>query len=329
MAMLNGSAIELSGLTKRYRRGKGLFTAVDHVTLSVPPGQVLGLLGPNGAGKTTTIKMICGLITPSAGTIRLNGYDVARQRPAAVRQIGAVLEGSRNVYWPMTAWQNLLYFGRLKGLRGAEIRPRAERLLTELGVWDRRNETVGSYSRGMQQKVAVAAALITDPPVILLDEPTLGLDVEAARTVKDWVVHLARDEGKAVVLTTHQLEVAQQLSGRIAVIRDGRIIADLPKGELLARYAEDRFEVRVAGLLNGFVGLLPAGARAEADSESTAVTLRDASTSALYGFLDDLRAKDVPLLSVSQAQPGLEEIFLRLIGKEPDGVVPAGTERAV
>jgi ABC-2 type transport system ATP-binding protein len=327
VAIHDHAAIELSGLTKRYRRGKGLFTAVDDVTLSVPAGQVLGLLGPNGAGKTTTIKMICGLITPSAGTIRLNGHDVARQRADAVRQIGAVLEGSRNVYWPMTAWQNLLYFGRLKGLRGTEIRPRAERLLTELGLWERRNETVGSYSRGMQQKVAVAAALITDPPVILLDEPTLGLDVEAARTVREWITHLAAGEGKTVVLTTHQLEVAQELSGRIAVIRNGKVIADLPTPQLLARYAEDRFEVRVAGELNGFAGALPAGAQAEADSDTTRVTLPNADTAALYAFLDDLKASGVPLLSVGQARPGLEEIFLKLIG-EPDGGTRSGAGRA-
>ncbi len=307
-------AIELAGLTKRYRRGRGWFTAVNDVTLSVPPGQVIGLLGPNGAGKTTTIKMACGLILPTAGTIRVNGYDVGRRRADAVRQIGAVLEGSRNVYWPLTAWQNLMYFGRLKGLRGAEVRPRAERLLTDLGLWGRRDEAVGSYSRGMQQKVAVAAALITDPPVLLLDEPTIGLDVEAARTVRDWIAHLAADEGKTIVLTTHQLPIVQELADRIAVIRDGEIIADLPTAELLSRFAEDRFEVRVAGLLNGFAGKLPAGARAEADAETTRVTLRDTDQGRLNHFLDDLRAKDIPLLSVTQAQPDLEEIFLRLIG---------------
>ncbi len=328
MALRDGMAIELSGLTKRYRRGKDLLTAVSDITLSVPVGQVLGLLGPNGAGKTTTIKMICGLILPSAGTIRLNGYDVARQRPAAVRQIGAVLEGSRNVYWPLSAWQNLMYFGRLKGLRGAEVRPRAERLLTGLGLWERRRETVGSYSRGMQQKVAIAAALITDPPVILLDEPTIGLDVEAARTVKDWITHLAHDEGKTVVLTTHQLGIAQELSDRIAVIRDGAVIADLPTGELLSRFAEDRFEVRVAGRLNGFAGVLPAGARIEADAESTRVALRDASQAALHAFLDELRAKGVPLVSVSQAQPDLEEVFLRLIhsGSEDGSAAAAAVD---
>jgi ABC-2 type transport system ATP-binding protein len=115
--MMDGqSAIELSGLTKRYRRGKDWFTAVNDVTLRVPPGQVIGLLGPNGAGKTTTIKMACGLIVPTAGRIRLYGYDVGKRRAEAVRQIGAVLEGSRHVYWPLSAWQNLMYFGRLKGL---------------------------------------------------------------------------------------------------------------------------------------------------------------------------------------------------------------------
>src|SRR5919197_1800726 len=250
-------AIELSGLSKTYRE----LVAVDDVTLTVPPGTVLGLLGPNGAGKTTTIKMIAGLIVPSAGRIRLSGFDVARQRSQAVRQIGAVLEGSRNVYWPLSAWQNLLYFGRLKGLRGTEIKPRAQQLLTDLELWERRHEPVGSFSRGMQQKVAIAAALITDPAILLLDEPTIGLDVEAARTVKDWIAHLARDQGKTILLTTHQLPIAQELAGRIAVIRDGQIIADLPTPELLARYAEDRFEVRTARTQNELADVLPSGTR--------------------------------------------------------------------
>src|SRR5258708_216909 len=231
------AAMELPALPRRYRRGEGLFTAGNDVALSVPPGQVLGRLGPNGAGKTTTIKMTCGLILPSEGTIRLNGYDVGRQRSHAVRQLGAVLEGSRNVYWPLTAWQNLMYFGRLKGLRGHEIKPRAEQLLADLGLWDRRKETVGPSSRGMQQKVAIAAALITDPPIILLDEPTIGLDVEAARIVRDWITRLAADEGKTIVLTTHQLAIAQELADRIAVIRDGSVIAGLPTPDLLSRDA--------------------------------------------------------------------------------------------
>jgi ABC-2 type transport system ATP-binding protein len=168
----------------------------------------------------------------------------------------------------------------------------------------------------MQQKVAIAAALITDPPILLLDEPTIGLDVEAARTVRDWIAHLAADEGKTIVLTTHQLPIVQELAGRIAVIRGGEIIADLPTADLLSRFAEDRFEVRAAGPRSGISGELPAGARAEADADTTRVVLQDADQARLHHFLEDLRASGIPLLSVTQVQPDLEEIFLRLIGSE-------------
>jgi ABC-2 type transport system ATP-binding protein len=314
------AAIELSGLGKVYGHRKTRFTAVKPTTLSVPQGQVIGLLGPNGAGKTTIIKMIGGLITPTWGTVKLGGYDVARQRRHAVRQIGAVLEGSRNVYWPMSAWENLMYFGQLKGLRSREIKPRAQWLLTELGLWERRRQSVGSFSRGMQQKVAVAAALITDPPIILLDEPTLGLDVEAARTVKDWITRLASDEGKTVVLTTHQLEAAQELSDRIAVIKEGEIIADLPTGRLLDRYAENRYTVTVAGPLGGLDGALPEGSHVDARAGSTRITLPGDNADDLYKLLAHVQWREAHLLSVDQTRPSLEEVFIRLIN---DGEVPA------
>ena len=133
--------------------------------------------------------------------------------------------------------------------------------------------------------------------------------------MRDWIAHLAAGEGKTVVLTTHQLPVARELADRIAIIRDGVIIADLPTAELLGRFAEDRFEVRVAGRLHGLAGALPAGAAAEADAGATRVTLRDADQGRLQNFLGELRAKDIALLSVTQAQPDLEEIFLRLISQ--------------
>ena len=309
--MPEGTAIETLGVQKTYGRGTKALVAVRSTTLKVPWGQVFALLGPNGAGKTTIIKMIAGLVTPTAGTIRLGGFDVARQRAQAVRQIGAVLEGSRNVYWPLSAWENLMYFGQLKGLRAEEIKPRAERLLTELGLWARRHQTVGSFSRGMQQKVAVSAALITDPPIVLLDEPTIGLDVEAARTFKDWIAHLAADEGKTILLTTHQLEVAQELAGRIAVIRDGDIIADLPTAELLARHAENRFEIRITGSLNGAV--LPPSSRVERDGADTRVLLEGSDARAAFVVLDRLGAAGADLVSVTRARPSLEEVLIRLI----------------
>lgn len=306
-------AIELTGLAKTYGHGGATRHAVLPTTFSLPWGQVLGLLGPNGAGKTTLIKMIGGLVTPTAGTIRVGGWDVAKQRSRAVLQLGAVLEGSRNVYWPLSAWENLLYFGRLKGMRTSDIRPRAERLLRDLDLWDRRHEQVGSFSRGMQQKVAVAAALITDPPILLLDEPTIGLDVESARTFKEWIAHLAREERKTILLTTHQLhDVAQELSDRIAVIRSGEIIADLPTSELLRQYAEDRWEIRIAGPIDELADALPSGIQTSTEHGQTRVLLPD-DTATVYTALDRLRTADAHLLSVEKAQPSLEEVFLRLL----------------
>jgi ABC-2 type transport system ATP-binding protein len=307
-------AVELLSLSKTYgrRRDPGV-RAVQDLTLSVEAGQVFGLLGPNGAGKTTTIKMLAGLVTPTSGTARLNGFDNATQRSAAVMQIGAVLEGGRNVYWTMSAPQNLLYFGRLKGLRAQEIRPRAERLLKDLELWERRNEQVGGFSRGMQQKVAIAAALIADPPILLLDEPTIGLDVQAARMVRQWITHLARDEGKTIVLTTHQLNVVQELCDRVAIIKDGIIAADLPLPTLLAQFRENRYRVTVASRLDPARLRLPLGSEVAEDNGGTTVTVPTDSHRGLYHVLDDLRELDAPVESVQRVAPDLEGVFLRLL----------------
>lgn len=305
-------AIELRELTKKF----GGFTAVDRVSLDVAPGEVFALLGPNGAGKTTTIKMMTGLVTPTAGTARVGGYDLHRQRSQAVSQIGAVLEGSRNVYWSLSAWQNLLYFGRLKGLRAAEIKPRAERLLRELNLWERRDQLVSGFSRGMAQKVAIAAALITDPAIILLDEPTLGLDVEAAQTVREWVRKLAQDEGKSIVLTTHQLGMAEELSHRVAVIRSGRIITNLATSELLNRYVEDRFDVQVSGEHLRVAQALPVETTVESADGHTTIQLPTADQDVLHDVLAGLHANSIPVLGVERVKPSLEEVFVKLVREE-------------
>ena len=230
-------AIEIDSLSKTYNKGKrAQVRAVQDLSFAVPAGQVFGFLGPNGAGKTTTIKMLCGLVTPTSGTARLNGYDVARRRGEAMRQFGVVLEGTRSVYWRLSAWENLQYFGRLKGRRGRDLKSRAEWLLGELDLWERRKEQVRELSRGMQQKVAIACALIADPPIVLLDEPTLGLDVQSARTVKTRIRRLASEQGKTVLLTTHQLDMAQELCNRVAIINEGRLVADRSMGDLLGLF---------------------------------------------------------------------------------------------
>lgn len=303
-------AIEISGLTKTY--GSSDTPSVDNVSLSVPAGTVFGFLGPNGAGKTTTIKILAGLLAASSGSTRLNGYDVTRQRSAAMQQFGAVLEGSRNVYWTLSGWQNLMYFGRLKGMRTAEVRVRAEELLKGLDLWERRNDSVGGYSRGMQQKVAVAAALIADPPIVLLDEPTIGLDVEATRTVMEWVRMLSRERGKTVLLTTHQMNVVEELCDRVAVIRKGRVVADLRTEELLSQFRErDKYEVRIEGELPELT--LPPGFTAQAAEGNTIVTGRVSDPQEIYALVDRLRDRRAVVQSLAQVQPDLEDVFMGII----------------
>lgn len=303
-------AIEISGLTKKY--GSSDTPSVDNVSLSVPAGTVFGFLGPNGAGKTTTIKILSGLLAPTSGRTLLNGFDVTRQRSAAMQQFGAVLEGSRNVYWTLSAWQNLLYFGRLKGMRGADVRARAEELLTGLGLWERRDESVGGYSRGMQQKVAVAAALIADPPIVLLDEPTIGLDVEATRTVMDWIRTLSRERGKTVLLTTHQMNVVEELCDQVAVIREGRVIADLPTRQLLSQFRErDKYEVRIEGDIPELT--MPAGFTASAVEGATIISGRVSDPQEVYTLVDRLREQRAVVQSLAQVQPDLEDVFMGLI----------------
>ena len=308
------TVIRLDSLSKTYRSKSGSpIQAVRSVSLSVPEGQVFGFLGPNGAGKTTTIKMTCGLVRPTAGQVTVKGYDVWHRRSAAVRQIGTVLEGTRNVHWPLSAWDNLSYFGNLKGVWGRHLGARAEQLLRELDLWDRRKDLVRTFSRGMQQKVAFARALIADPPILLLDEPTLGLDVHAARAVKDMVKRLTREQGKTVVLTTHQLYMAEELCDRVAIINKGRIIANEPVGELLDLFSEEYYQIKVKGRLPGAVAERFDGLTVEEENGTTILSGPIADQDTLHYILGQLREMDLPLIAASRVEPDLEEVFVRML----------------
>ena len=315
--MRMSTAIQVNNLSKTYRQRNGeVIHAVRDVSLTIPAGQLFGFLGPNGAGKTTTIKMICSLIKPSSGSVSVNGIDVAHKRGSAMVQIGAVLEGTRNVHWALSAWNNLLYFGHLKGIAGSALRARAESLLKELELWDRRDDLVRTFSRGMQQKVAIACALINDPPIILLDEPTLGLDVQAARTVKEMVARLVQEHGKTVVLTTHQLDMAQELCKRVAIISKGRIIADHPIEELLDLFSEDYYQITVRGDISAdenFVGLT----RTE-ENGNTILTGPIADQETLYALLNRMHGMGLLLLSANLVEPDLEEVFVRLLDRDAE-----------
>ena len=310
------NAIELEGLTKTFRRrGSAPVRAVVDLSLSIPRGQIFGFLGPNGAGKTTTIKMMCGVVIPDSGRVTLLGHDVRRNRGTAMRQIGAVLEGARTTYWRLSAMENLMYFGRLKGVRGKFLKPRAERLLKELDLWERRNDDVREFSRGMQQKVAISAALMSDPPIVLLDEPTLGLDVESARTVREWISQLAKVENKTVLLTTHQLAMAQELCDRIAIFNEGRLIADRTVDELLSLFRRDYYTIRVGGQFNG-QGSLPEGLILEQGDSETTISGDIADQNRLHQVLRCIRDEGLTILSVQRSEPSLEQIFVELLQED-------------
>jgi len=307
-------AIEIESLSKTYyKRNKPTTKAVDNLNLSVPAGQVFGFLGANGAGKTSTIKMICGLVIPTKGRICVNGFDVAREHSMAMRQIGAVLEGTRNVYWRLTAWQNLMYFGHLKGCKGKELKNRAEQLLHELDLWERRNDSIRTFSRGMQQKVAIACALVSDPSIILLDEPTLGLDIQASRTVKEWIAKLSREQGKTVVLTTHQLDMAQALCDRVAIIRKGQLLTDQPLTELLHLFRQEYYQIKVKGHMDSHESSWFDGLNICAENGHTIISGAIANQDVLHGHLTKVRDLSLPLLSVSRIEPNLEDVFTQMV----------------
>jgi ABC-2 type transport system ATP-binding protein len=305
-------AIDLKSISKSYSRPNGSpIAAVQKLDLSVESGQIFGLLGPNGAGKTTTIKMICSLVRPTEGHIHLNGFDVLRQRKEAMRQIGAVLEGARNIYWRLSAMQNLLYFGRLKGSAGP-MKEQAEALLSSLNLWERRNDEVRFFSRGMQQKVALAAALMGDPPILLLDEPTLGLDIQAARSIKILVKKLADEQGKTIVLTTHHLDIAQEVCHRVGIMRQGQLITDQPIQQLLALFREDYYQIQFCGSLNDIPPDLTKHLSA-AQKEAVVTLSGPLSDDQLYALLAHFREFGLPLISVNKVEPDLEEVFMKLV----------------
>lgn len=299
------SILEIHHLNKIYPEA---IHAVSDLNLSLHRGQIFGLLGTNGAGKTTTIKMICGLVTPTSGTIRVEGFDVRKDRGKVMRRLGAVLEGTRNVYWRLTAWHNLIYFGRLKGVNSADLKTRAAHLLSEMGLWERRFDEVGKFSRGMQQKVAIAAALMADPPLLLLDEPTLGLDVQASRYVKDLLLKLAGEQGKTIILTTHQLDVAQSVCDRIAIMRQGKVLTDQPKDALMQVFTQEVYEIRLGGIFQPSNGL-----HAVYENQETLLLGHFPTQSELFGVLDEIRQSGLPLLSVNRKTPTLEDVFIHVL----------------
>jgi ABC-2 type transport system ATP-binding protein len=209
--------LQVDRLTKRY----GALVGIENVSFAVHAGEVLGLLGPNGSGKSTTVKILTGLLQPSSGCVRLDGRDVAADILAYKAHLGYVPE-EPHLYSYLTGPEYLRLVGRLRNLSDDRLEPKIDRFLQLLGIWDDRYQTLASYSKGMRQKILIAAAVLHDPRLVILDEPFSGLDVSGARVLKAFVRALAH-EGKMIVFSSHVLEVVEQVCSRVLILKDGRV----------------------------------------------------------------------------------------------------------
>lgn len=234
------SLVEARLLTKSY----GATTAVDHIDLSVAAGEVFGLLGPNGAGKTTTVLMLLGLSEPSSGRVRVCGLDPTRNPLAVKRQVG-YMPDTVGFYEHLTGRQNLRYTAQLNELPKGDTEGRIDALLSQVGLAEAADRPVGSYSRGMRQRLGLADTLVKDPLVVILDEPMVGIDPEGVLEMQGLITRLAREEGRAVLLTSHMLHQVQQTCDRIAIFVRGRIIAEGTADELASRLGDGQsaFEI--------------------------------------------------------------------------------------
>ena len=312
---MNELAIYTEGLTRRF---DGL-TAVDRLDLRVPAGIIFGFLGPNGAGKTTTIRLLLGLLAPSGGMATVLGYDTITGGDEIRARSGALLEHPGH-YDRLSALQNLAFYGRIWHLPPGELRERSRTLLDHFGLWERRDESVGTWSRGMRQKLAVARALLHRPSLIFLDEPTAGLDPVAAANLRDDLVALAASEGVTVFLTTHNLAEAEKICDHVGVIRRGRLVAVGPPAELTARSRANRvvmtgrgFDERVIAALRGRPEVLAVSA----SDGQLRVELQDGVDTAPLVTLVVSQGGEVA--EVQKEQGGLEEAFLALMEEAEEG----------
>ncbi|NOZ05492.1 MAG: ABC transporter ATP-binding protein [Chloroflexi bacterium] len=242
------AVVEAHGLTKRF----GTFTAVDRVDLHVAEGEVLALLGPNGAGKTTTVRCLAAILRPTAGQARIAGHDTVAEAQT-VRHLVGLLTEFPGLYQRMRPPEYLAFFGQLHEMQASHIRQRSEQLMRQFGLWDARDHRMGEFSKGMQQKMALIRAMIHDPHVLFLDEPTSAMDPQSAKQVRDAIAALRR-EGRTILLCTHNLAEAETLADRIAIIRRGKIVALGTPAELKHRLLGDPLtEVRLTQSIDGFL----------------------------------------------------------------------------
>jgi ABC-2 type transport system ATP-binding protein len=321
-------AVQTLDLTRTYtvRRprqpgGSNLLTALAGVSLEVQPGELFGLLGPNGAGKTTLIKILTTLLTPTSGSAFVEGFDVVTRPDEVRRRINMVSGGESSGYGLLTIRENLWLFSQLYGVPGSVAKQRIERMLGVTGLTDRADTKISQLSTGLRQKMNFCRGFVTDPQVLFLDEPTLGLDVTAARAIraflKEW---LAEKPGRTLLLTTHYMMEADELCDRLAIIDKGRILAlDTPAGMKRLAQQHRAFEIALAPGADGWttLGELPGVYRCvvEPGAENVALHLLFDEERALGAVVQEIVRRGGHILNLRQHEPTLEDVFIQLVGR--------------
>jgi ABC-2 type transport system ATP-binding protein len=301
--------ISVTGLTKDFK----VVRAVDQATFEVPAGSVFGFLGPNGAGKTTTIRLLLGLLAPSAGSARVFGHDVITEGAIVREKTGALLE-QNGLYERLTAEDNLEYYARIWHMPSPERKTRIRELLEHFGLWERRHERAGKFSRGMKQKLAIARVLIHRPKLIFLDEPTAGLDPVAAVSLREDIARLSSGEGVTVFLTTHNLAEAEKLCNMVAVMNRGKLIAYGKPESLLTGSGGPEYVVTGKGFSDSIIAKTTAipGVRRDSFKEN-ALTFELADSSGPTAVIRVLIESGVMIEEVKRSRASLEDVFLHLM----------------
>ncbi len=326
--------VETRNLRKTYSRADGsTIEAVKGVDLEIRQGEIFSLLGPNGAGKTTTISMISGLVTPTEGDATIGGFSITRQSMEAKRLMGFVPQEIA-LYPELSARQNLTFFGRMYGLGGKALSRRVDELLEFVDLADRQKDRIDTFSGGMKRRINLAAGLLNSPPLIYMDEPTVGIDPQSRRRILDTVKTLRDEQGMTVLYTTHLMEEAEELSDRVGIMDHGEIIAMGTQAELTQQVGEeDRLEFttgaqevaealveRIQQETEGVTRTLynPPEQISDDSSESTTARLTifaKRGRTALPQIIQNLDAAGVEIQSVAVREPDLEAVFLALTGR--------------
>ena len=302
----NHFAIQTFSISKKF----GNLVAVDGIDLSVKEGELFSLLGPNGAGKTTAIKMLCCLLRPSSGAATIMGHDIQKD-PIAVKQVIDISPQETAIAEHLNAWENLSLIGGIHGLEKEEVKKRSEELLEMMGLTNRAKDQVRKYSGGMKRRLSIAMALVSDPQVLFLDEPTLGLDPQSRRSIWE---HIAGLKGKkTIVLTTHYLEEADSLADRIAIMDEGRIVALGTPQELKDSIFDMQIMVVKAKNIpaDAIEGLKEIYSEVREVEDGIEIEAKEVSFSEI---VDYLRPKGIEIESTSLKQITLDDVFLRLTG---------------